>query len=301
MIPSAKPLDRFAIGLMLLLCVSWGFTQISTKVALAEIPPLTQAALRSACGAMLFGTFALIRNPRLPSADGSGRGGLTCGVLFGLEFVALFLGLQWTTAGRAILFLYSAPLFVALGLRFVAPEERLSRRQWAGLLLSFFGLALALGVSGISRDQLRGDALSLLAGALWAGTTLVVKGTKLRSTAPEKVLLYQLLVSIFVLGAGAILLGEHFPTTLSTPVALAFAYQTLWVVCVTFFLWFWLIAHYRAGELSAFTFLTPVCGVFASAALMGDPLTPGFLAAVALVASGIGLVNWPARPKASVI
>ena len=296
----AKPLDRMAIGLMLLLCISWGFTQITSKLALADIPPLTQAALRSACGVVLFGTFALIRTPRLLTADGSVRGGLACGVLFGLEFVALFLGLQWTTAGRAILFLYSAPLFVALGLRFVAPDERLSRRQWAGLLLSFVGLALALGVSGITRNELRGDALSLLAGALWAATTLVVKGTKLRSTPPEKVLLYQLSVSTLVLGAGAMLMGEHFPVSLSKPVALAFAYQTLWVVCVTFFLWFWLIARYRAGELSAFTFLTPIIGVFASAALMGDRLTPGFLAAVALVASGIGLVNWPARREASV-
>ncbi len=295
MTPAVKPLDRVAVGLMLLLCVSWGFTQIAAKISLPEIPALTQAALRSAVGTVLFGAFAIWRNPKFFTADGSLRGGILCGVLFGLEFVALFVGLQFTTAGRAILFLYSAPLFVALGLRFVVPDERLSRLQWAGLFLSFVGLALALGVGSISRTQLPGDALSLLAGALWAGTTLAVKGTNLRKAIPEKVLLYQLSISIVVLGAGALAAGEAFPTRISPLVAFAFAYQTLWVVCITFFLWFWLMARYRAGELSAFTFLTPVFGVFASAALLGDPLTPGFIAAVALVAAGIGLVNWPVR------
>ena len=89
--------------------------------------------------------------------------------------------------------------------------------------------------------------------------------------------------------------NEPFPTHVSLFVAFCMAYQTIWVICVTFFLWFWLITTYRAGELSAFTFLTPIVGVFASALIMGDRLTPSFLVAVALVAGGILLVNWPTR------
>ena len=297
---TARPLDRVAVLVMLMLCVSWGFNQITAKYALIEIPPLTQAALRSLFGTLLFGAFALYRKPNLLVRDGTIVGGLLCGLLFGLEFVVLFLGLQWTSASRAILFLYSAPLFVAHGLRFVAPEERLTRLQWMGLALSFVGLAVGLGVATISREQFLGDFCSLLAGALWGGTTLVVKGTRLRHAAPEKVLLYQLAVSVFILGAGAILLREPFPTHVSPLVAFSFAYQTLWIVCITFFLWFWLISHYRAGELSAFTFLTPVFGVFASVLLMGDRLTPEFMIAVVLVAGGILLVNWPAQKAAEI-
>ena len=176
--PTPTPVQSIPPGLtkqnFIVAFIKRGFNQITAKYALTEIPPLTQAALRSAFAALVVGTFALLRQPRLIAADGTLASGLLCGLLFGVEFIVLFLGLQWTTASHAILFLYSAPLFVSLGLLVVAPDERLSRLQWLGLLLSFCGVAVALGVASVSRLQLIGDALSLLAGALWAGTTLVV-------------------------------------------------------------------------------------------------------------------------------
>ena len=294
-VPGARKLDRLAVGIILLLCVSWGFTQVSGKIALSEIPPFTQAALRSAGGTVLFGAFALWRQPRLLTPDGTLPAGLLCGVLFAVEFIALFKALQWTSASHAILFLYSAPLVVALGLRTVAPDERLTLTQWSGLAVSFVGLALALGVGSISAQQLLGDVLALLAGVLWAVTTLAIKGSRLKSAPVEKVLLYQLAISAPIIGAAAVLAGETMPARVSVLVAVCFAYQTIWVVCVTWFLWFWLIGRYRAGELSAFTFLTPIFGVVASAIILGDTLTPGFVAAVAMVAGGILLVNWPGR------
>jgi drug/metabolite transporter (DMT)-like permease len=57
-------------------------------------------------------------------------------------------------------------------------------------------------------------------------------------------------------------------------------------VSVTFVIRFALIARYSASRLSAFTFLTPLFGVAAGHLPLGDPLTPAFAAAVALVAAG---------------
>ena len=56
-------------------------------------------------------------------------------------------------------------------------------------------------------------------------------------------------------------------------------------------LWFALIVRYSANRLSAFTFLTPLFGVAAGHLVLGEPLTPAFVAAVALVALGLVLVN----------
>ena len=71
----------------------------------------------------------------------------------------------------------------------------------------------------------------------------------------------------------------------------ALAYQIVWVVSVTFVVWFALIARYSANRLTAFTFLTPLFGVAAGHLVLGEPLTPAFAAAVALVAVGLVLVN----------
>lgn len=292
-----RSLDRFALFLMVFLCASWGFNQVTAKLALAEIPPLTQASARSAIGMVLVGAVAFWRYPKLLRPDGTLAGGLLCGFFFALEFIALFIGLQWTSASHAILFLYTAPFFVALGLRFVAPDERLSRLQWAGLCLSFVGVALALGVDVGSRQQFWGDVLSLLAGAFWGATTLVVKGSRLKYVPAEKALLYQLGVSAILIGVAAWAAHETVPTRLSPLVALCFAYQCVWVVSVTFVLWFWMMVRYRAGELSALTFLTPIFGVLAGAAILGERLTLGFAGAVVLVAAGIAMVNWPVREQ----
>ncbi|GAC1333187.1 MAG: DMT family transporter [Beijerinckiaceae bacterium] len=291
-----RPLDQLGSLLMLGLCVSWGLNQVTAKIALADIPPLTQATWRSVGATPVLGALGLWREPTLFVHDRTLLAGLAVGICFALEFVALFVGLQWTSATHAALFLYTAPFFVALGLLWIVPSERLSRVQWTGLALSFAGVALALGVSGrISRDMLLGDVLSLIAGALWGATTLIIKATRLRGARPIKVLLYQLAVSAIMLAIGILLFGEHVPTHVSLASWASLAYQTFWVVCVTYLGWFWMIAHYRAGELSAFTFLTPIFGVAAGHFILGDAIAPGFAIAVALVAGGILLVNWPRK------
>lgn len=296
MIAEPRHLDRVAILIMIGLCLSWGFNQIAAKVALADIPPLTQAGLRSLGGSVVLGVFGFWREKDLLKADGTLAAGVFAGVLFAGEFVALYLGLQWTSASHAVLFLYSAPFFVALGLLILVPQERLNRIQWIGLTLAFAGVALALGVSGsASREVLIGDLLCLVGGALWAATTIAVKTTNLRYAPPVKTLLYQLAISTPLLLAGAWAMGERWPAAISTLSAWSMTYQTFWVVSVTFLLWFWMVRTYRAGELSAFTFLTPIFGVIAGWLLLGDKLSTGFITAVVCVAAGIAMVNWPTK------
>ena len=71
------------------------------------------------------------------------------------------------------------------------------------------------------------------------------------------------------------------------------AYQTVWVVGVTFGIWFALVKHYSASRLSAFTFLTPLFGIVAAHVMLGDPIDWPFALAAALVVAGLVLVNRP--------
>ena len=125
--------------------------------------------------------------------------GLIAGIIFGIEFVLIYRGLLLTSASRAVVFLYTAPFFVALG-SYLFLGERLRASQWAGLGLSFAGVALAIGVpqANVDASVLLGDLLIVAGGALWAATTLLVKATALIKAPAEKGLGYQVAISIAV-------------------------------------------------------------------------------------------------------
>ena len=131
------------------------------------------------------------------------------------------------------------------------------------------------------------------AAAAWAATTLLIKVTPLNRISPEKTLLYQLVVSVPLLAAGALAFGERINAMPSALALGSFVYQTIWVVSVTFPIWFALIVRYSAARLSAFTFVTPLCGVAAGHFVLGEPLTATFAMAAILVAVGLVLVNRP--------
>jgi drug/metabolite transporter (DMT)-like permease len=293
---AARPLDPGAIALILVLCLTWAFNQIAIKLALPEIPPMLQAALRSAAALPVLLLLARIRGVKMFERDGTLGAGLFAGVLFGLEFVLIYRGLQLTSASRAVVFLYTAPFFVALGsFRFLG--ERLGPPQWGGLALSFLGVALAMGVpqANVDGKVLLGDLLIVLGGMLWGATTVVAKGTRLRFAPPEKALGYQVATSIPILGTAAFLFGERITHMPSPFVMGLMAWQAFWVVGTTFTIWFALVKTYSASKLSAFTFITPLFGVVASYFIMHDALTLAFGGAAILVIAGLFLVNRPNR------
>lgn len=288
-----RPLDALAAATVLLLCLSWGFNQVATKLAMPDIPPLTQAAIRSAVAALIVALWCKARGVRLIVQDGTLAAGIGMGLLFSAEFSLINQGLAYTTATRAVLFIYLAPFFVVLGARVFLPMDRFSPAQWVGLALSFSGMLLAFGVPTPALDprQAIGDVMMVGAAICWAATTLLTKTTRLVTVSAEKVMLYQLTVSAPVIALLALIAGQRISHIPSAVAIGALTYQTVWVVSVTFVLWYALVVRYSANRLSAFTFLTPLFGVAAGHLVLGEPLTPAFAAAVALVAGGLILVN----------
>jgi drug/metabolite transporter (DMT)-like permease len=275
--------------------LSWGFNNVAIKLAIHDIPPLIQSAARSAIAALLVGAWSQARGIPLLQRDGTLGAGILAGLLFALEFLLIYRGLVWTTATRGVLFLYLAPFFVVIGSRWLIPGDHFHLSQWLGLSLSFIGIVIAFGLPTPAADsrQVLGDLMLVGGAAAWAATTLIIKASALNRISAEKTLLYQLVVSAPLLGLGAILFGERMNGSPSAVALGAFAYQTIYVVSITFTIWFMLVVRYSAARLSVFTFLAPLFGVAAGHLVLGEPLTPAFAVAVALVAAGLLLVNRP--------
>jgi drug/metabolite transporter (DMT)-like permease len=293
--PSARPLDAAGTSIILALCLCWGFNQVAVKLAIADIPPVTQGAIRSLGASLMVLPWAWLRRVPLTLRDGTLAPGIAAGVLFAVEFVLLYQGLALTTASRAVLFLYTAPLFVVLGARWFLPADRFGPLQWAGLLLSFAGIVIAFGLPTPALDarQWLGDLMILLAAAGWGATTLVIKASALDRAAYEKTLLYQLVISAALMAIAALALGERITRVPSATALGALAYQTVLVSGISYLAWFALIQRYSASRLAAFTFLTPLFGVAAGHFMLNEPLTPAFMAAVLMVLGGLVLVNRP--------
>jgi drug/metabolite transporter (DMT)-like permease len=290
---AVRPLDAGAITLTVFLCLCWGFNQVAIKLAIPDVPPLIQASIRTAGATLIVATWAFLRGIPLTRRDGTLVPGIVSGILFGLEFICIYRGLLWTTAVRAVLFIYFAPFFVVLGARWFLPADRFSASQWFGLALSFAGLIVAFGLPAPSAEPYRlfGDMMMVAAAAFWAATTLVMKASALQRAPFAKTLLYQLVISTPLMAATAWLLGERVAGAPSAVAIGSLLYQTVWVAGITFLAWFWLVQSYSANRLSAFTFLTPLFGILAGHLVLGEPLTPAFVVAALLVAAGLVLVN----------
>lgn len=295
--PKRPHLDRLAVGLMIVLCTIWGLQQAAIKFASFGASPLWQAGVRSAGATLLVLGWATWRRVPLWERDGTLFPGLLAGLLFGGEFALIFIGLEYTTASRGVIFLYTAPFMVALGAKWLLPYEVMRPAQWFGMGLAFAGV-LALFGEGLlapGSGAWLGDLLIFVAAILWAATTLTVKASALARVSPEKTLLYQLVVSAVMLLALSALFGEAGLFAPAPRVWLSLAFQILVVASFSYLAWFWLISEYPATRLASFSFLTPVMGVLAGVLLLGEALTPAVYVALLLVAVGIAIANRPPR------
>lgn len=291
-----RSLDVVAVTLLVALCASWGLQQVAIKVTNPAVPPLLQSGIRSAGASVLLGLWMAARRQPFAVRDGTAVWGLTAGFLFAAEFLLIYWGLEYTSASRAVVFLYLSPFVVALGAQRFIPGERLRLSQVLGLVCAFSGILVAFSesLSQPSPRMLIGDGMLAAAAVLWGATTVIIKASPLRTIAASRTLLYQLLVSAVVLLLGSILRGESVLGRVTPLIAGSLVYQTVWVAFITYLAWFWLLRRYPAGRLASFTFLTPLFGVMAGGWLLNEPMTAPLLLALVLVGGGIYLVNRPA-------
>jgi drug/metabolite transporter (DMT)-like permease len=291
-----KALDGQAIGWMVLLCMIWSLQQIVLKATAADISPVMQIGLRSGGAALLVGLVMLMRGERMRLSDGTWRPGVVVGLLFGLEFLLVAEGLRHTSASHMVVFLYTAPIFAALGLHWKLSAERLGALQWVGIALAFGGLAVAFlgrtqsGTSAAMGNVLWGDFLGLMAGLAWGATTVVVRCTPLAKAPATQTLLYQLVGAFVLLLAGAALTGQT-RINFTPQVWASLAFHVVVVSFASFLVWFWLLRTYQASKLGVFSFLTPLFGIVFGAWLLSEPIEPSFLVGAVPVLLGIVLVS----------
>jgi drug/metabolite transporter (DMT)-like permease len=291
-----KPhLDLLAVGLLVCCCLFWGFQQTLVKATLPEVAPVFQAALRFLGATLILWLWCRWRAIPLTTSDDTLWPGMLAGFLFALEFACLYTGLQFTSASRLTVLLYTSPFWVSLLLPIWVRSERLGALQWLGLVIAFGALSITVGqgISSSHGDRLQwlGDALALTAGLAWGLTTITIRASSLVRISAEKLLFYQVAFSALTLPVLSLLLGEHWNFDFSPFAATSLILQTGVGAFASYLVWMWMLGRYPATRISVFIFLTPIFALMFGSLWLKEPVTPSLLVALASVAVGIVLVN----------
>lgn len=289
-----QPINRQALMMMVFCCLVWGAQQVVIKAAANDMAPILQVAIRSFIACLILFLLMVVKKEARLLPSKAWKSGLVAGFLFGLEFLLVGEGLKHTTASHMVVFLYTAPIFAAIGLQLFIPAEKLNVVQWGGIALAFIGIAVIFlktgDASASDAGMMWGDVLGLLGGLTWAITTIVIRTTLIAYSPAKVTLFYQLLGAFVVLFPASLLSGSmqvHWTSTLW----LSLLYQTFIICLVSFILWFWMLKRYLASMLGVLSFMTPLFGVIMGVLFLDEPLTLRFVIGSLFAMVGLVIVT----------
>ena len=186
-------------GVRLAVLATAFFSTSAVLVRLASgLGPLEVASYRLLLGAVLVGGLAVLgrrkssrgpgeRGPERPSRPSTPRRGATvwpvlaAGLVAALHFAFYIGALYRTTIAHALVLVNLSPL-LAMPLAAVFLGERFDLRRLPGVLVVIAGLAIMLGLEpGLTRAQLSGDLMALLAALAYAVYSLIGRGQRTRT------------------------------------------------------------------------------------------------------------------------
>ncbi len=278
---------------VLALTLLWGINYSAIKLTYVGISPVFSSFLRSAIASSCGIAYCLAIRQPLYHRDIRLFHGFVTGMLFGLEFVFLYVGIRYTDAARSAVLMYLSPFVVAIGAHFFL-KEKLDFIKTSGLVLAFIGVYLVFRGRPSAGGHLMivGDILVIVGAILWGATTLYIKKYLAERVHPINTFLYQLVFSTPILFLCAYFMEERWVFDLTGDIVGLLFFQSVIVAFASYLVWFKLIHVYPVGKLSAFTFLTPIFGVFSGALLMKESMTGGLMAGLVMVSIGVYCANY---------
>ncbi|MDQ8726366.1 DMT family transporter [Bradyrhizobium sp. LHD-71] len=281
---------RAAPALFVLL---WSTGFIGTKYALEGAEPLTMQALRMTLVVILLAVLALMTRPAWPD-----RAGAMHSIVAGILVHGFYLG------GTAIAIAHSVPaglsalipglqpvLTSTLANRFLG--ERVTSKQWVGLLLGLSGVVLVLHNRNFEGQSLIGWAASGVSlVSITIGTLYQKRFCSLIDWRAGNLIQFIAVTIFFALGALAF---ETRVVTWSTTFVLATAWLSAVLSVGSIGLLYWLIRHSAATQVASLFYLVPAVTALMAYVLFDERLDALSVAGMLICAAGVVLVNRPAR------
>ena len=285
-------------GLLILLSILWGGSFFFAEVALAELPPFTVVLGRVGIAALALLALVYATGRRMPAGWAPWGAFFAMGFLNNLiPFSLIVWGQTQIASGLASILNATTPLFTVVLAHLLTGDERMTRNRVAGVVFGLVGVTVMIGPEALAGLGLHVVAqLAVLAAAL-AYAVAGIYGRRFRDTPPLVTAAGQVTAST-VLMLPLALVAER-PWTLAAPGLTTWGAVIGIAVLSTaaaYVIYFRILRAAGATNLLLVTFMIPVSAILLGVTILGEHLTPGQIAGMALI--GLGLAAIDGRPIA---
>ena len=280
-----------ALVLLGVVVLAWGTNWPVTKTIVRDMSPLWSTALRCAIASVALASLLWLRGEFIVPKRGDLTVVLSTGLLHMTAYSALTAaGLQFLSAGRAIVLGYTTPIWVTFGAR-IFLSEAISPGRALGVCLGLAGLSMIFNPVSLDwndRNALIGSSLIMFAASCWAANIVYVRAHRWIST-PFQLVFWQVLLACIVLSILAALI-DGVPHVVWTP-RLSALLLFSGIICTALAHWAMLMVNRSlpAVTTSLGLLATPAVGIVSGATFLGEAFDPSLLTALALIAGGIAI------------
>lgn len=274
----------------------WGYNWVPLHLLLAHVGPATLASARVFGGATALLVAMLVM--RKPIAVPKSPMFLAVGLLQVSGMIGLStFALQFGDVSRTSILVFTMPFWATIFSRLLL-KERIGRRRWAGLTIALAGVLFIAAHTSANLRPLLGAAFAVMAGACWAGGSVLAK----RYLQGEDMLsgvVWQQFVGAVPLIALALLVREPFadpsPNTIAVFVFVAVVGSGLgWL------LWATVLSRVTASQASLGSLFIPLIAAVAAFLQLHERPDGVSILGLSAILVAILIASWPVRQRQGV-
>jgi drug/metabolite transporter (DMT)-like permease len=281
----------------LLLCVIWGTTWIFIKLGLADLPPVSFAALRFTVSCLLLFPVLIWQGLQFPKDKRIWKIVALTGILqFFFNYGLLFWGEQFITSGLAAVLQATIPAFGLILARIFVGEEITPIKVFS-ILLGIVGV----GVIFYEQLSLNGTlalfgSLAVVIGAFGASLASVLTKAELQGLNPAEVVFWQMLIGQIPLWiVGLAVEGNPIKFYWTSQAVICVLYLAIVGSIVAFWLYYWLLSKIEVTKAMMIAFVTPLVAVFVGS-FFGEKLNGQTIFGGVLILASVGLIIRKKKP-----
>ena len=284
------PSEVRGFGYLLITTTTWGLNWSVMKFVLQQLPPFSMRAVSGALGAAVTFAVAARLGEKIAPPRGQWPILLLSTFLNFTPFMAFaLLALEWLDATEAVIIAYTLPLWAAL-IAWPVLGEPLTPRRLVALALGLGGVIVLMGGS-LQADWHKLPGIFFAFCCAWSFALGIVL-TKRTPVAMPPVAAVAWQIGLGTAPLAGLALFEHPVWGRVTPLGwAALIYMGIVPLTIAYISWFRALRLLPASTAAIGTLLVPLFGVLSAAVLLGEPLGPRQMLALALTVGGVGLAT----------